>query len=276
MFYFSQNRADIDKTPCPTIMKMLTENIDIYMEIREYLNQLGFEGKKADVYLASLELGSSTIIEISRKAGIKRTTCYDIVTDLKNAGLISETAKGKKRLFVAENPEKLKKDWQNKEKLIDEILPQLVSIYNVKGIKPKIRFYEGKEGLKEVYSDTLKYFTEILSFASEDVVKVLGADWADNYIKQRVKKEIHVRAIIPRTEIIQRGFASKDREQLRMTKLIDPQKYPFSIEINIYGHQKVALMSPKEQTGVIIEGAEIYKTMKLIFELLWDNLPEIK
>jgi len=62
----------------------------------------------------------------------------------------------------------------------------------------------------------------------------------------------------------------------RKSSTPDPQKYPFSVEINIYGHQRVALMSSKEETGIIIEGAEIYKTMKLIFELVWDNLPEIK
>jgi len=38
----------------------------------------------------------------------------------------------------------------------------------------------------------------------------------------------------------------------------------------------VALMSAKEETGIIIEGKEIYNTMKLIFELLWDNLPEVE
>ena len=27
---------------------------------------------------------------------------------------------------------------------------------------------------------------------------------------------------------------------------------------------------------IIIEGKEIYSTLKLIFELLWDNLPEVK
>jgi len=35
-------------------------------------------------------------------------------------------------------------------------------------------------------------------------------------------------------------------------------------------------MSSREETGIIIEGDEVYKTMKLIFELLWDNLPEVK
>jgi hypothetical protein len=38
----------------------------------------------------------------------------------------------------------------------------------------------------------------------------------------------------------------------------------------------VALISAKEEIGLIIEGSEIHKTMKLIFELIWKLLPEIK
>lgn len=247
------------------------------MEIKQVLQQFGLIGKKADVYLAALELGSSSVIEIAKKAGIKRTTCYDILLDLMNEGLVSETSKGKKRLFVGEDPEKIQRNLKNKEKLFAEILPQLQSINNARGSKPKIRFYEGKEGIKEVYADTLKYENkEILGFASYDVVNILGKQWADEYLSKRIKKRIYGKGIIPGTEPMMRDFISKDQQQLRSTKVIDPKKYPFSIEINIYGHQKVALMSAKEEIGLIIEGQEIYNTMKLIFELIWDLLPEIK
>jgi sugar-specific transcriptional regulator TrmB len=246
------------------------------MEIKAILEQFGLNGKKADVYLASLELGSATVIEIAKKAGIKRTTGYDILMELEKEGLISETVRGKKRLFVGEDPENIQKKLKNKENLFSEILPQLKSIYNVSGTKPKIRFYEGKEGLREVYADTLKYQGEILGFVSDAVVHVLGDDWAENYLKTRTKKGIRLRGIYPATEWMKTNMAPRDQEQLRSSKLIDAKKYPFSIEINIYGFQKVALMSAKEETGIIIEGKEIYSTMKLIFELLWDNLPEVK
>jgi len=245
------------------------------MAINKFLEQLGLIGKKADVYLASLELGSATVIEIAKKSGVKRTTCYDILLDLEKQGLVSETVKGKRRFFIGEDPEKIKKDLLAKQEAFSEILPELKSIYNIKGVKPKIRFYEGKEGLKEVYSDTLKYSGEIMAFASEDVVKALGPEWADSYLKQRVKKGIRSRAIIPATKIT-KEYILKNKEQLRQTKLLDPEKYPLSIEINIYGYQKVALISSREETGIIIEGAEIYKTMKLIFEFMWNSLPEVK
>ncbi len=246
------------------------------MEIKQILQQFGLQGKKADVYLSALELGSASVIEIAKKAGIKRTTCYDILMDLENEGLISQTSKGKKRLFVGEDPEKIQRNLKNKERLFSEILPQLQSIHNVRGSKPKIRFYEGKDGLREVYDDTLNYSGELLAFASYDVVNVLGMEWANEYLKKRIKRDIYARAIAPSSQILVKDFIAKDQEHRRMTKLIDPKKYPFSIEINIYGHNKVALMSSKEEIGLIIEGAEIHNTMKLIFQLIWDLLPEIK
>ena len=257
------------------------ENVDGFcrqnyktMEIKAMLQQFGLEGKKADVYLALLELGSAKVTEIAKKAEIKRTTCYDVLQDLEKNGLVYKTAQGKKTIFVAEDPKKLEKKIQEKERLLNEFLPELRSIYNVKGVKPKIRFYEGKEGLREVYMDTLNYKGEFLAFASEDVVSVLGHDWVENYLRARVKKNIHVRAIMPKTSLIKEKYFARDREQLRISKLINPDKYPFSIEINIYGHQKVAFMSSKERIGLIVEGLEIHKTMRSIFELLWDHLPE--
>lgn len=246
------------------------------MEIKHFLVQFDLIGKKADVYLAILELGSGTVIEIAKKSEVKRTTVYDILLDLEKTGLIYQTTKESKRLFVAEDPEKLKKKLEEKERILDEMLPQLRSFYNIKGIKPKIKFYEGKEGLRQVYLDTLNYGGEILAFASEDVVKVLGMDWANDYLAKRVKRGNRARIILPKTEIIERDFNPLDQKQLRSSKLVSAKKYPFSIEINIYGHQKVALMSSREEMGIIIEGREIYNTLKLIFELLWDNLPEVE
>lgn len=247
-----------------------------YMSIKNTLEQLGLTGKRADIYLACLELGSATIIDIAKKAKVKRTTCYDIVLDLQSDGLISKTLKGKKTLFVAEDPAKMEASLKNKERILAEILPELQSIYNIRGTKPKIRFYEGKEGLKEAYDDTLRYGGEIVGFAGDDVVKILGIDWANDYLTRRVKKGISYRALLPGTDTIIKDFVSHNKEQLRQAKLVSPKRYPFSIEINLYGKQRIALISAKEEIALIIEGVEIHKTLKSIFDLIWDLLPEMK
>lgn len=247
-----------------------------HMETKQIMEQFGLIGKKGDIYLAALELGGASVIDIARKANIKRTTTYDILLDLQEDGLISQTIEGKKRKFIGEDPEKIQTELKRKEAAFSEILPMLKTIYNVKGAKPKIRFYEGIDGLKECYLDTLRYSGEILALGSEHAIKVLSLDWIRSNVKDRVKKRIYLKAIVADSQLMQKEFLSHNQEQMRSSKTIDPKKYPFTIEINIYGHRKVFLMSPNEQIGIIIEGEEIYKTMKSMFELIWDNLPEIK
>lgn len=247
------------------------------MEIRAVLEKFGLKGKKTDIYLAVLELGGGSVIEIAKKTEIKRTTCYNVILDLIEQGLILQTIRNGRNIFIGESPEKILREMKNKERLFLEILPSLQSIQKYSPNKPKIKYYESKEGLREIYEDTIKSGgKEILGFFSYDVVNVLGKEWADDYVKKRIKKGIYARAISPREKKLLEDYIENDREQRRSTKIIDAGEFPFSIEINIYGEQKVALISAKEEIGLIIEGSEIHKTMKLIFELIWKLLPEIK
>ncbi|MDD3487622.1 MAG: helix-turn-helix domain-containing protein [Candidatus Moranbacteria bacterium] len=240
------------------------------------LQQIGLNEKQAKIYLASLELGETTIKEIAKKADLKRTTIYDLIDEMINAGYIKLTAEGKKKKYLAANPEELQAIVKKRESLLSQILPLLNSISNVSRGKPKIWFYNGIEGLKDVYSDSLKYSGEILAIGGETTVKALGHDWILGYIKKRIQKDIHVRGIVAKSEFIEKEYTSKDQEQFRASKIIDAKKYPFPVEINIYGHQRVFFVSARDQMGVIIESPEIHQTMKSFFELLWDNLPEIK
>ena len=240
------------------------------------LKQIGFNEKQARIYLASLELGETTIKEIAKKAEIKRTTIYDLLDEMLENGLIKQTIKGARKKLIAASPKELEMIIKKREALLSQIMPTLASMSNVEKIRPKIRFYEGRDGLIEIYDETLQYSGEILAFASEDVVKILGIDWAKKYIQQRIKKRLYYKGIISKSTLIENEFASKNQEQMRSAKMIDSTKYPFSNEIMIYGYQKVAIISPKDTIGIIIESSEIFRTQKSIFELLWDNLPEIK
>ncbi|HCP08899.1 MAG TPA: hypothetical protein DIT25_03835, partial [Candidatus Moranbacteria bacterium] len=126
-------------------------------KMKNILRNYGLSDKENEVYLASLELGEATGFQVYKKTSLKKPTVYYILDDLRKRGMVSLSSKGKKKFFVAEDPQKLRKKLEEKLSSFDEILPQLRSIYNVPTSKPKLRFYEGKEGLKEVYDDTLRY-----------------------------------------------------------------------------------------------------------------------
>jgi len=247
------------------------------MEMTETLIGIGFTEKEAKVYLALLSFSRATAYLIYLKSGLKKATVYVILENLVKKGFILKIPENKKSIYIAKSPADCIKIFQQKLNEAKEILPELMAIQKKKPEKVSVSYYQGIEGIKEVYNDTLKYPGEFLAFGSEDVVKILGYEWMSDFIKNRVKKNIFVRAITPTTQYFKEELLEKDKQELREIKFINQEEYPFSIEIDVYGGSKVSLISGKEAMGAIIESSEVHNTMKLIFEILWKNLPkEIK
>jgi sugar-specific transcriptional regulator TrmB len=242
------------------------------------LEQLGLNEKEAKVYLALLELGESNIQGLSAKSGVKRTTVYDILESLKEKRLISEITKNKKIVLVAEDPRKIESILDEKRDTLKRVLPELLSIANVLDNKPKIKFYEGINGIKEVYRDTLNYpDQELLAWVSQEAIHSFDNDqkFLNYYLEKRKDKKIWVRALAPDSEDMQ-NYKGLDEKSLRRSKLVSEEEFPFEVEINLYGRNKIGIMSFGEKMGLIIESEKLSKTLRSIFELNWKLLPENK
>jgi sugar-specific transcriptional regulator TrmB len=244
------------------------------MITQKQLIELGFNQKEAKVYLALLELGPSTATEIARKAQINRTTAYDILDSLAGDGLINLLGETKIQKYAAESPEKVIKFLENKISKTKEqlsmaqvLLPQLLSIYSTKE-KPKVKFYEGVEGMREAFEDTLTAEREILAYAvGEDMYQALSDKYFKDYFKRRTLKNIRVRVIAPDTPE-SRAVVVNDTQELRTSLLVPKEQFYFSIEMNIYSN-KVMVASWREKFAIIIESAEIADAQRKIFELSW-------
>jgi len=245
------------------------------------LIELGFSKREAKVYLALLELGSSTATEIARKAAINRTTSYDILESLTSEGLVHLIGETKIQKYAAESPERVIKALEGKIRKTEDqlkmarmLLPQLLSIYSTKE-KPKVKYFEGIEGMKEAFEDTLTAEKEILAFAvGEDMNKALGEKYFKDYFKKRTLKNISVRVIAPDTPE-SRAVAANDAKELRTSLLVPADKFYFSIEMNVYNN-KIMVASWKEKFAIIIESEEIASAQKKIFELAWEGAKHLK
>lgn len=236
------------------------------------LEKIGLDEKEANVYLALLELGESNIQQLSRKSGVKRTTVYEIIEKLKEKQLLSMTTRKKRIYYIAESPQKIRFSLDEKLKILDGIMPEMMTIANAVEKKPKIRFFEGLNGIKEIYNDTLRYpDQEILAWEAEEAFLYFEKEYIDWYIQKRAGKKIWIRAITPDKGKI-RELKDLDSKYLRNTRLITAEKFPFDIEINLYGKSKMGIMAFSEKMGLIIESPIIYKTLKSIFEFSWENL----
>ncbi len=237
----------------------------------DVLKQIGIEEKHAKIYLACLELGKTSIIEVARKTGIKRTTVYENIDEMIHAGYIKTTSQGKRKMFVALDPQELKKLFKKREEILEQLMPQLMSINNVNEIKPKVWFYQDREGILKAYEDSLNYpGSEVFGWASGEITKLFSIKECGNYITKRMRKKIMQTLIVPNDQDTAK-FVKNDSRQLRRTKLINADEYPFKIEINIYAN-RAAIFSIKDKMAIIIESEVISSAMRMIFKMCWKGI----
>jgi len=233
----------------------------------------GFSEKEAEVYLAILELGEGNIAQVARKSGIKRATVYLEIDALREKGYVSTVKRRGRSIYLAENPQRIEQRLAEKQEAISKLMPELLSIANVMEHKPKVRYFEGTEGLKEIYKDTLSQgSSEIAGWYSDD--RVLHFDKSfilDYYMKKRLEKKIPMRMFAIESAFMG-TMQGHDKQQLRQMKLIKPGNYAFASEINLYGTDKVAIIAHRENMGLIIESKKIFDTLKGIFEIMWGSL----
>jgi len=250
-----------------------------HAQLKIILQSFGFSEKETDVYVALLELGKETVSKISLKAGINRTTGYDILGTLLGKKLVRVSGKEPKQEYVAESPtaiiEYLKRQISQTESFIKEaekILPDLTLLHTIDN-RPKVRFYEGTDGLEHVYEDTLTSSEPIRAYATVDDMHKALPNYFPAYYKRRAEKNILIRAIVPETPT-GRERKTLDPEEKREIAFVPADKYYFSPEINIYDN-KVMIASWREKLGIIIESEEIADAMKKIYELAWGKAKEL-
>ncbi|KKP80168.1 MAG: hypothetical protein A2271_03715 [Candidatus Moranbacteria bacterium RIFOXYA12_FULL_35_19] len=240
------------------------------------LEELGFNKKEARVYMALLESGPAPVSKIARLAKINRTTGYDILERLVGKKLVRPSKKSGKIVYIAENPENIQKlleeeanNYLRMSKKACELLPNLKSLYLEIENKPIVKFYEGLEGLKSLYEDSLTSSEEIRSYTSTtDLNEVLGK-YAEDYFSRRSSKNISIRSIVPVAEY---GIKLKRNgpKLKRYVKLVPSDRFGFSPEIYIYDN-KLTVMSLRERFGVYIESKEISEALKKSYELAWEQ-----
>lgn len=243
-------------------------------ELQKELQKIGLQNDEAVVYTASLELGPATVLEIARKTGLNRTTLYAVTDRLIEKRLLAQSPHGRRTIFTAEPPEKLTLLLNEKLATLNGILPELISLGREGTIKPKMRYYEGLEGIKTIYRDSLQsQEPNLYSFVGIERLnaysKGLTKFWEDEYIRDRKKAERFGRLIIP-DNAEGRAWKAKDATSNRECRLVPASQYNFEGEILMYD-DVVSFVSytEDEEFALSIESRSIAKTLRMIWNLVW-------
>lgn len=241
--------------------------------LEQVLEQAGMTKKQAKIYLSALTLGETTIKEIAQRSGIQRTTIYDVIQEMIDAGYIKLTKHGAKRKFLAATPEELQFIIKRRASAIGGVLEDLIQMSNVEKTKPKVWFFEGIEGLKNAFNDTLKYpISEMYQWGSRDLLDVLGEEWSTKYMLRRANEKIFAKTLSPDLPDVRR-YKKMDEKHYREIRLVDPEEFLFEIELDVYGN-RLAMISVKDQMAVVIESKPIANTLKAIHKMCWEAARE--
>jgi len=239
------------------------------MSLIKTLKNFGLNEKQAKIYLACLELGSASVYKIAQKSGYPRSTCYDVLDGLKQKGLINTFLKKKVKFFTVEDLKNLITLQKEKLNILEDSLPQLNALYGITKERPTVRFYQGKEQMKMILREILKDANEFVAIGSaDDVFKGIG-DYFYKFVKERVKRKIPIRVIIPDSAKA-RERRRLGHKELRQTKIIN-KKYFHHGMVFIWGN-KIAMFSlKKELVALVIESEELAQTHLAMFEFMWET-----
>lgn len=243
----------------------------MHNELHNTLRGIGFSANEATVYLTALELGPSSIWDISLKCGLQRSTCYSLMEELLIKGYASKDNDGRRAIYAVASPKRLMLAARTRYARFERSISELDAVASKSPQKPIMRFYEGVEGVREVYLSCLDVpqGVEVLYLGSDEITEKNYPAILKEYMALRQEKKVPIRVIYEDTEI-NRRIGPDDPAKYRQTRYLPVNVFHPPIETQISG-DRVAYVSHNVQTpfAYVIENAAFAEQERQKFELLW-------
>ncbi len=232
------------------------------------LMKIGLGKNEAEIYLALLSLGKSTVTSLTQHTGIHRTYIYDILEKLKEKGLVAYSVEKNKKYFIAAEPKKLKEYLLEKVEAVEVILPELNKIKNLPKEETLVESYKGLEGMKSLLNDVLKEKKDVVGFGiDEEIFQTQFPVIIENYYKKAEKAGYSERYL---THEKAKYIYKKKHVSYRFI----PVEYFGHIPTLIYG-DKIWITIFDPMTNILIKNRQLADTYRKHFEMLWKIAKEI-
>lgn len=235
------------------------------------------DDKEQAVFSYLHQNGESTVSDIAKGTLINRTSLYPILARMESEGL-ARSLKTDKVLYsvltkseLASWVKRKKDDHQASLNRLSEWVDTLED--SSSSLVTEIKYYEGKDGVMNLYDETWRHNSDGIIYALTDYEKAyetMGEFFRKDYFDMRVKKGIKVNSLLPESKI-GREDKNKAKQLLRDMRFIKLFEN-LGIELNVYDDKVlVVAFNDKKPSGVLIKNAVIAKAFKQIFDYLWKS-----
>ncbi len=240
--------------------------------------ELGLATITQQVFADIVEKGPSTARQLSERLGIPRPSVYDHLKILIKKGLVLERQEEGKKVFSIDNVRNIKELLDEKIKSLEKektqfelSLPSLLK--KVSFIEPQIKFYSGKEGVKQVMNSIMinRDIETILMWPMSEMMKVLGPEYLEELNVKRVKRNISLRAIWPqdkKLDMKKYPYLGASKENLRELRFA-PKNITWDMGYWLYEDRVAFLSSEKEGFGFVIHSKDFANLIRMQFNIVW-------
>lgn len=246
-------------------------------DIAPILRSLGLLDSEIKTYMAALEKGPQTVLDLSKITKLSRQATYVAIEGLTDRGLMSSALRGKKRFFAAEHPDKLlvyakrhESDMRERVKDLERSLPELE--LQIGGERPVVKVFDGKEGIRALLADMQvskpKLIHEITDM--DAMWTILKPEDLASLREENLRNAVHVKGIYAGSKIITDTPVHVDRY------VLPADRFGFKSHVAVYNDKVTLVTFEGKLHTIIIENEALSKTLRILFELAQSCLTPIK
>ncbi len=237
----------------------------------DIFRDLGFSEREIKVYLALLELGSTTVGPIAAKTRLQHSKVYQTLEKLIDRGLTTFVLKSKTKYFQAEEPKQILAIIKEKERNFNEILPKLEQKQQQAQSPQTAKVYEGYKAIKSMFDSILdeldsKSYYYVFAFKDEYVESPLASRFLRNIHQQLSEKKVDDRLIAHKS--IKREFLKNYSDIPKIKHKFTSLKIPFGLMI--IDDKVINWVWGKRPTAIETVSKQIANQYKEFFLEIWN------
>ena len=232
------------------------------------LEDLGLTNAEIKVYIALLELGSSTAGPIREKSTLQNSVTHRALQSLISKGLINYILEAKRKIYQATDPENFFHFIEDKRKRFELILPDLKEKQDHTKEEENATIYKGIRGIKEVYNIMVNSSAkEYLTFGGgHRCEERMGTEWWEGIHTKRIHNKLSSRQVFDET--VRKFGKNLVKRPISKVRYIDKSFAQFQ-ETLIVGEFVAITVFSENPYSFLIKDQEVADGYKKHFELLW-------
>ncbi|MDD9953581.1 MAG: hypothetical protein OXR66_04545 [Candidatus Woesearchaeota archaeon] len=232
------------------------------------LEDIGLTGAEIKVFIALMELGSSTAGPVVERSGLQNAVVHKAFHSLGAKGLITYAMEGRIRWYQAVEPKLLLGFLDEKKTRLAKLLPELEAKREIAKHKPQATTYQGARGVKElinlmIETDATQYYAYGGSQFAHDL---LGDYFWENFHTRRSKNGING-SILFHSSL--KTWGKELNKYKKTTVKITDTDFEELTETIICGDRVAIIVYLEKPYGFLLDEERAARSYRNFFQLIW-------